>query len=69
MSFNTVNTDEIKRKNEVEEIRGKLNALGMKFLDISKNEMAKTHARYMVGGRKFVSKYLVLKKCNLLLGS
>ncbi|EJD41692.1 threonine ammonia-lyase [Auricularia subglabra TFB-10046 SS5] len=51
MSFITEST------NRVEEVRAlieKLANLGMRAIDISDNEMAKSHARYLVGGRQRV---------------
>ncbi|KZT57720.1 threonine dehydratase I [Calocera cornea HHB12733] len=43
------------RKQEVAEILSRVEKLGMKGMDISDNEMAKSHGRYMVGGRSNVS--------------
>jgi len=39
---------------ELDDIFSKLKANGMRAIDISHNEMAKTHARYLVGGHKEV---------------
>ncbi|KAJ3333154.1 hypothetical protein HDU76_011071 [Blyttiomyces sp. JEL0837] len=43
------------RDRELEQIFAELKGLGMDALDASKNELAKAHARYLVGGRKDVS--------------
>ncbi|ORX77071.1 threonine dehydratase I [Basidiobolus meristosporus CBS 931.73] len=48
-SFTVVN-----RKQELSQIFGELESMGMKGQDISDNEMAKTHARYLIGGRSGV---------------
>ena len=42
------------RSKEIEDVLNELDAQGMKGHDISGDELAKTHARYMIGGRKFV---------------
>ena len=42
------------RDKEIEEVLAKLDKHGMKGFDLTKNEMAKSHARYMVGGRQSV---------------
>ena len=42
------------RTKEVEDVLSALDAKGMKGFDISDNELAKSHARYMVGGRSNV---------------
>ena len=42
------------RKKEVEDVLSALNARGMRGSDISEDEMAKSHARYMIGGCKKV---------------
>lgn len=42
------------REKEVEGVLSELEASGMKGSDISDNEMAKSHARYMIGGSKDV---------------
>ncbi|KAJ1980480.1 threonine deaminase [Dimargaris verticillata] len=39
------------REQEIPDILAQIEALGMKAMDISDNEMAKSHARYLVGGR------------------
>lgn len=49
MSFKVQN-----RAKEVPQILEKLEASGMYGQDISDNEMAKSHARYLVGGRSKV---------------
>ncbi|ORZ37517.1 tryptophan synthase beta subunit-like PLP-dependent enzyme [Catenaria anguillulae PL171] len=41
----------VPRDEEVANLLGKLAELGMSGVDISKNEFAKSHARYLVGGR------------------
>lgn len=42
------------RNKEIVDVLAELDAQGMKGQDISGDELAKTHARYMIGGRKFV---------------
>ncbi|KAI0075115.1 threonine dehydratase I [Panus rudis PR-1116 ss-1] len=42
------------RTKEVSEVISTLQSLGMNGVDISDDEMAKSHARYMIGGRKDV---------------
>ncbi|CAL1707268.1 unnamed protein product [Somion occarium] len=42
------------RAKEVSEVLSALQSLGMKGFDISDDEMAKSHARYMIGGRRNV---------------
>lgn len=49
MSFQVKN-----RKQEINEIFAKLESAGMRGVDLTDNELAKTHARYMVGGRSRV---------------
>eukprot|EP00158_Paraphelidium_tribonemae_P006159 Partr_v1_DN27705_c2_g1_i15_m67359 len=39
------------RAEELKDIFGKLHEIGMSCFDLSADEMAKSHARYMVGGR------------------
>ena len=43
------------RAQEVEDVLKDLTALDFKALDISDDELAKTHTRYMIGGRKNVA--------------
>ena len=50
MSFQVAN-----REKEINDIFNELKKIGMDAMDASKNEMAKAHARYLVGGRKNVS--------------
>ncbi len=47
LSFQLQSTD---RAKEVSELLAALEEKGMKGFDISENEMAKSHARYMIGG-------------------
>jgi threonine dehydratase len=42
------------RQRELKQIFTEMEAKGMKGLDLSDNEMAKSHGRYLVGGRKQV---------------
>jgi threonine dehydratase len=42
--------DSLSRPTEVKEILSALEALDMKGCDISDDELAKSHARYMIGG-------------------
>jgi hypothetical protein len=42
------------RQTEVSEVLSTLDKQGMKGFDISDDEMAKSHARYMIGGAKTV---------------
>lgn len=42
------------RQSEIDEIRSKMQAKDMSGQDISDNELAKSHVRYLVGGRTFV---------------
>ncbi|WP_424947253.1 threonine ammonia-lyase, biosynthetic [Candidatus Spongiihabitans sp.] len=42
---------QIKRRDEIDELIKKLAAKGIPSLDLTDNELAKIHARYMVGGR------------------
>ncbi|KAH8119144.1 threonine ammonia-lyase [Phellopilus nigrolimitatus] len=46
--------DSTARQKEVSDVLAKLEAQGMKGHDISDDEMAKTHTRYMIGGRRNV---------------
>ena len=48
LSFKLETTD---RSEEVDEVLRQLTKLDMKGVDISDNELAKSHARYMIGGR------------------
>ena len=43
--------DTINREKEVGDVLDELDKLGMKGHDISDDELAKSHARYMIGGR------------------
>ncbi|KAI8799387.1 tryptophan synthase beta subunit-like PLP-dependent enzyme [Cladochytrium replicatum] len=51
----------LRRDEEVREILGKLEAGGMEGMDVSRNELAKTHGRYLVGGRSQVPYERVLR--------
>jgi threonine dehydratase len=42
--------DSLSRSTEVKEVLAALEALDMKGYDISDDELAKSHARYMIGG-------------------
>ena len=46
--------DPTTREKEISSILSKLDAQGMKGYDLSNDELAKAHARYMTGGRKDV---------------
>lgn len=48
LSFKLETTD---RSEEVAEVLRQLTKLDMNGVDISDNELAKSHARYMIGGR------------------
>lgn len=43
------------RTTEVAAVLAELERKGMKGVDISENELAKTHARYLIGGRAKVA--------------
>lgn len=47
-------------KSEIEQLVTQLKAQEMEAIDISDNEMAKTHARYSAGGRSSTIKYEVI---------
>ncbi|KAF9501517.1 threonine dehydratase I [Pleurotus eryngii] len=48
--FISFNVDPLRRTDEVAAIITELERIGMKACDISDNEMAKSHGRYMIGG-------------------
>lgn len=48
--FISFNVDPLRRADEVAAIITELERIGMKACDISDNEMAKSHGRYMIGG-------------------
>lgn len=52
--FISFKLDTALRSKEVSEVLSKLSEGGMKGYDISDDEMAKSHARYMIGGCKVV---------------
>jgi threonine dehydratase len=51
MSFEVSN-----RQQEIPEIFSKLEEVGMRGMDLSSDEVAKAHARYLVGGRSKVTR-------------
>lgn len=52
--FVSIKLETTNREKEVAEVLAELEKLGMKGFDISNDELAKSHARYMVGGRSGV---------------
>lgn len=52
--FLSFRLDSNQRQKEIDSILSELNAQGMRGYDISDDELAKSHARYMIGGRKDV---------------
>lgn len=52
--FVSIKLETTNREKEVAEVLAELEKLGMTGFDISNNELAKSHARYMVGGRSGV---------------
>lgn len=53
LSFETQTPSD--RKREVHSLIEELNTIDMLAMDVSGNEMAKTHARYLIGGRQHVT--------------
>jgi threonine dehydratase len=51
----------LSRQTEVSEVLSALSEQGMKGFDISDDEMAKSHARYMIGGAKTVENERVFR--------
>ena len=49
--FVSIKLETTNREKEVTEVLAQLEKLGMKGFDISDDELAKSHARYMIGGR------------------
>ncbi|GAA97344.1 uncharacterized protein L969DRAFT_440092 [Mixia osmundae IAM 14324] len=49
-----VDSPQAARQAELEQIMQSIVAAGMKVTDLSENELAKSHARYLVGGRKSI---------------
>ena len=53
--FISFHLETLSRKKEVEDVISALSVRGMRGFDISDDEMAKSHARYMIGGCKTVA--------------